>query len=217
MIVQLTGTLVEVTATHVVLDVQGVGYELGVSGATSSSLPQVGTPGVTLLTRMLVREDSLTLFGFASREERALFDRLCAISGVGPKLALSVLSTFTPNQLAGVVAAEDAGMMATVPGVGKKLAGRLLLELEGVFAKDPTLLGLATAAALPMRGGAGTVAVAPAASGPSGLEADVAGALLAMGFTSEEASLALEGYEEAGCTTTKAALEYALKRLGRRS
>lgn len=213
MIVQLTGTLVELTASHVVLDVAGVGYELGVSAVTASSLPEVGTPGVTLLARLLVREDSMTLFGFSTREERALFDRLCAISGVGPKLALSVLSTFSPSQLAGVVVAEDAGMMATVPGVGKKLASRLLLELEGVFAKDPTLVGLATAASLPTR--AGISAPAPAAG--SGVEADVTAALLAMGFTGEEATLALEGYEQAGATSTKAALEYALRRLGRRS
>ena len=213
MIVQLTGTLVEFTASSVVLDVHGVGYELGVSAVTASSLPETGTPGVTLLTRMLVREDSMTLFGFSSREERSLFDRLCAISGVGPKLALSVLSTFTPSQLAGVVVAEDAGMMATVPGVGKKLASRLLLELESVFSKDPTLVSLASAASLPAHGG--VVAAAPAA-GP-GVDADVTAALLAMGFTGEEATLALEGHEEAGATSTKAAIQYALKRLGRRA
>ena len=212
MIVQLTGTLVEFAASSVVLDVHGVGYELGVSAVTASSLPETGTPGVTLLTRMLVREDSMTLFGFSSREERSLFDRLCAISGVGPKLALSVLSTFTPSQLAGVVVAEDAGMMATVPGVGKKLASRLLLELESVFSKDPTLVSLASAASLPARGG--VVAAAPAAG--SGVDADVTAALLAMGFTGEEATLALEGHEEAGATSTKTAIQYALKRLGRR-
>lgn len=213
MIVQLTGTLVEFTASTVVLDVHGVGYELGVSAVTASSLPEAGTPGVTLLARMLVREDSMTLFGFSSREERSLFDRLCAISGVGPKLALSVLSTFTPSQLAGVVVAEDAGMMATVPGVGKKLASRLLLELESVFSKDPALVSLASAASLPARGG--VVAAVPAAG--SGVDADVTAALLAMGFTGEEATLALEGHEEAGATSTKAAIQYALKRLGRRA
>ena len=211
MIVQLTGTLVELTASVAVLDVAGVGYELGISSVTASTMPEVGTPGVTLLTRLIVREDAMTLFGFSSREERALFDRLCAISGVGPKLALAVLSTFTPSSLAGVVVAQDASMMATVPGVGKKLASRLLLELESVFAKDPTLVSLASTASLPERG----AIAAPAAAG-SGVEADVTAALLAMGFTSEEATLALEGYDEAGATTTKAALSYALKRLGRR-
>lgn len=213
MIVQLTGTLIELTASHAVLDVGGVGYELGISAVTAGSLPEVGTPGVTLLARLQVREDAMTLFGFSTREERSLFDRLCAISGVGPKLALSVLSTFTPSQLAGVVVANDAGMMATAPGVGKKLAGRLLLELEGVFAKDPTLVSLATAASVPSKSGI----VAPTPVGVSGVEADVTAALLAMGFTGEEATLALDGYEQSGATTTKTALEYALKRLGRRS
>ncbi len=213
MIVQLTGTLVELTASVAVLDVSGVGYELGISSVTAASMPEVGTPGVTLLTRLVVREDSMTLFGFSTREERALFDRLCAISGVGPKLALAVLSTFTPSALAGVVVAQDSSMMSSVPGVGKKLASRLLLELESVFAKDPTLVSLAGAASVPARGTISAVA-APAGAG---VAEDVTAALLAMGFTSEEATLALEGYEEAGATTTKAALSYALKRLGRRS
>ena len=209
MIVQLTGTLVELSPSHAVLDVAGIGYEMGVSAVTAAELPGVGTPGVTLLTRLLVREDSLTLFGFSSREERALFDRLCAISGVGPRLALSVLSTFAPARLAGVVAAQDGAMMATVPGVGKKLAGRLLLELEGVFAKDIELVGLA-ATALP-----GASTPPPHASVASSVEADVTAALLAMDFTEQEAALALEGREDAGATSAKAALEYALRRLGR--
>ena len=102
MIVQLTGTLLEVLPLHVVLDVQGVGYELGVSATTAASLPPVGQSGVTILTRLIVREDAMDLYGFSSREERALFDRLVAISGVGPKLALAVLSTFT-----GLVLASD--------------------------------------------------------------------------------------------------------------
>lgn len=211
MIVQLTGTLVELSASNVVLDVGGVGYELGVSGVTAASLPEVGTPAVMLYTRMVVREDSMTLFGFASREERALFDKLCAISGVGPKLALSVLSTFTPVQLAAVVMADDASQMARVPGVGKKLANRLLLELESVFAKDPSLVSLAGTASFE------TQASAHATPLSGGVESDVVGALLAMGFTTEEATLALDGFEAAGCTDVKSALEFALKRLGRRA
>ena len=116
MIVRLTGTLVEVLPTHVVLDVNGVGYELGVSANTAASLPPTGEAGVTLLTRLIVREDAMELYGFSTREERALFDRLVAISGVGPKLALSVLSTFKPQELATVVATEDVGRMSQVSG-----------------------------------------------------------------------------------------------------
>lgn len=208
MIVQLTGTLLEVLPTHVVLDVGGIGYELGVSSSTAAALPQVGEAGVTILTRLIVREDAMDLYGFATREERALFDRLRAISGVGPKLALAVLSTFSPAQLATVVATQDIGRMAQVPGVGKRKGQRLLVELEGVFTKDAELRGLVgleqptltTAASAPV----------PAAS----VAAEATDALLSMGFSPQEAELALEGHEEAGATTIEKALSYALKRLG---
>lgn len=210
MIVMLTGTLAEVQASYAVLDVGGVGYEMGISANTASALPEVGTKGVTLFTRMVVREGAVDLFGFGSREERFVFDRLVGISKVGPKLALSVLSTFTPGALAGVVAAQDATRMATVPGVGKKTATRLLMELADVFAKDPMLRGLVESDSADVS----APATSPAATG--GVESDVFEALLSMGFTSQEAELALEGREEAGARTVEAALGYALRRLGRR-
>lgn len=209
MIVSLTGTLAELMPTVAVIDVNGVGYELGISATTASSLPSVGSSRVTLLTRMVVREGAVDLYGFASRDERTLFDKLVGISHVGPKLALSVLSTFTPGALAAVVLSDDVAGMSRVPGVGKKTASRLIMELADVFAKDPALRGLA-----------GSV---PAAQGPSSatpaassVVADVTEALLSMGFTSQEAGLALEGHEEAGATTVEAALGFALRRLGRR-
>lgn len=207
MIVSLTGTLAEVLPSTVVLDVGGVGYELGVSASTSSSLPPVGTQRVTLLARMVVRESAVDLYGFSSREERALFDRLVGVSGVGPKLALSVLSTFTPAGLATVVSSQDAKAMATVPGVGKKTASRLLMELADVFSKDPSLRGLA---------GVQEPARAKAAAPASSVLADATEALLSMGFSPQEAELALKGHEEAGATTVEAALAYALRRLGGR-
>lgn len=206
MIVQLTGTLVEVLPTHVVLDVGGVGYELGVSSSTAAALPQAGEAGVTVLTRLIVREDAMDLYGFATREERALFDRLVAISGVGPKLALSVLSTFSPAQLATVVATQDIGRMAQVPGVGKRKGQRLLVELEGVFAKDAELRGLV--------GFEQPSLSTVAASQASSVVAEATDALLSMGFSPQEAELALEGYEEAGATTIEKALSFALRRLG---
>lgn len=206
MIVQLTGTLVEVLPTHVVLDVGGVGYELGVSSSTAAALPQVGEAGVTVLTRLVVREDTMDLYGFATREERALFDRLVAISGVGPKLALSVLSTFSPAQLATVVATQDISRMAQVPGVGKRKGQRLLVELEGVFAKDAELRGLV---------GLEQPSLTVAASAPAtSVVAEATDALLSMGFSPQEAELALEGHEEAGATTIEKALSFALRRLG---
>lgn len=208
MIVQLTGTLVEVMPTYAVLDVGGVGYELGISSLTAAELPQVGSAGVTLLTRLVVREDSMELFGFARREERALFDKLVAVSGVGPKLALSVLSTYTPAALATIVATSDTNRLAQVPGIGKRKAQRLLVDLEGVFQKDAELRALAgTTDPLSL-----TSDAAPAAS--QGFLAEAEAALLSMGFTPQEAGLALEGCEEAGVTTVEKALGYALKRLG---
>jgi Holliday junction DNA helicase RuvA len=205
-IVQLTGTLVEVLPTHVVIDVGGVGFQLGVSSITAGALPPVGEAGVTILTRMIVREDAMELYGFATREERALFDQLRAIVGVGPKLALSALSTFTPAQLAQVVTTQDITRMAQVPGVGRKKASRLLVELSDVFSKNAELRGLvglsdpSTQAALP-------TAV------PS-VDADAGDALLSMGFTPQEVELALEGHDEAGATTIEKAVAYALRRLG---
>ena len=205
MIVQLTGTLVEVMPTHAVIDCRGVGYELGISALTAQALPAVGTSGVTILTRLIVREDAQELYGFATREERALFDQLRAISGVGPKLALAVLSTFTPAQLATVVVTQDAGRRAQVPGVGKKKASRLLVELSDVFSKNielKQLVGLTDALPAPKE----TVRDVPAQ--------EAADALLSMGFTSAEVALALEGAAEAGIASTKDMLSYALRRLG---
>lgn len=208
MIVQLTGTLVEVLPTHIVLDVGGVGFELGVSSTTAASLPHVGESGVTVLARMVVRDGSMELYGFATREERALFDQLRAITGVGSKLALSVLSTFSPAVLAQIVTTQDTARMAQVPGVGRKKASRLIVELSDVFSKDAELRGLVgltapSDASLPLSAGA-----------LAGVEADATEALLSMGFTSQEAELALEGHAESGAVTVEQVLAYALRRLG---
>lgn len=206
MIVQLTGTLLEALPSRVVLDVGGVGFELGVSSTTAAQLPPVGESGVTLNVRMIVREDAMELYGFASRDERALFDQLRAISGVGPKLALSVLSTFSPAALAQVVTTQDAGRMAQVPGVGRKKASRLIVELSDVFSKSAELRGLV--------GLTEPSSVPGVAAGPAGVEAEATEALLSMGFTSQEASLALEGHAESGAATIEQVLAYALRRLG---
>lgn len=204
MIVQLRGTVVESTLSSAVLDVGGVGFELGVSGTTAAGLPPVGAEAL-LFVRMVVREDAMTLFGFATREERALFDHLVAVSGVGPRLALSVLSTFTVPELYTVVMTEDAKRMATVPGVGKKTAQRLILELKSTFAKDKSLSGLT--AALPDQ-----LPLASASAHPTA-RADAQAALLSMGFTPQEAELALAGYDD-DQTSTEDMLTGALKRLG---
>lgn len=202
MISQLRGTLLEATAAAVVLDVSGVGFELGVSGATTVMLPQIGKE-CRLYTRMQVREDAMTLFGFATKEERAMFDRLVSITGVGPRLALAVLSKYSVSQLYSIVMAEDEKSMSSVSGVGKKTAQRLILELKSVFAKDKGFVPSDAPASLPF----GAVAT------PSDTSLDDArAALLSMGFSPQEAELALEGFD--GSMRVEDLLAGALKRLG---
>ena len=128
MIAQLRGTLVEATLSQAVIDVSGIGFEVGISGLTAAALPALGEE-VCLFTRMRVGQDAVAVFGFATREERTVFDRLVAVATVGPRLALAVLSKYSASQLYSIVMAEDAAAMAAVPGVGKKKAQRLILEL----------------------------------------------------------------------------------------
>lgn len=202
MIAQVRGSLEEASLSSVVVDVGGVGFELGVSGITAASLPALGQE-VRLYTRMQVREDAWSLFGFATKEERTLFDHLVSVSGVGPKLALSVLSKFRVAELYTVVVTEDVKRMQSVPGVGKKTAQRLILELQSTFAKDKSLSGISDE--LPDQ--------LPLAPRDNGALADANAALLSMGFTPQEAELALAGYDESQATTEKM-LQGALKRLG---
>ena len=135
-----------------------------------------------------------------------MFDRLVAVSGVGAKLALSILSKFSVGQLYSVVMAEDDKGMATVPGVGKKTAQRLILELKGAFAKDRSLAGTSIDTTLPLSFGA-------SAAGASSALEDARAALLSMGFTPAEAELALDGYDGESMRVEDL-LASALRRLG---
>ena len=206
MIVTLTGTLTEALPTVCVIDAGGVGFELGISNTTAASLPEVGTENVKLYVRMVVRESTVELYGFSTREERTMFDKLVNVSGVGPKLALSVLSTFTVSALIGVVSAGDKKGMSRVPGVGAKTASRLIMELADVLAKNPELRALATA-------DAGTQPAKLEFGTNAHKEAEEA--LLSMGFTPQEAELALDGADDGA--DTSALLSYALRRLGGRN
>ena len=203
MISQLHGIVLEASPSQVVIDVSGIGFELGISGITAAQLPALGDE-VRLYTRMQVREDACTLFGFTTAEERTMFDRLVAVSGVGPRLALAVLSTFTTSQLYSIVMAEDDKNMATVPGVGKKTAKRLILELKSVFVKDKGFV--------PVDIGAVPVAAAASARSSSALD-ECREALLSMGFSPQEAELALDGYDGRDMRVEEL-LSSALKRLG---
>jgi len=130
MIYRLRGQLAEKDTEGVVMDVGGVGYRASTSMTTLRALPPIGEECV-LHTRMVVREDAMLLFGFADRTERAAFDALTAVSKVGPKLALSILSAMGPQEVAEAVGRGDAIKLASVPGLGKKTAERLVLELRG--------------------------------------------------------------------------------------
>lgn len=202
MIAQLSGTLLEATPTQAVVDAGGVGFELGISGTTAAALPAPGS-AVSLYTRFRLANDAMALYGFATREERTMFDRLIAVSSVGPRMALSVLSRFTVGELYAVVMAEDAKAMATVPGVGKKTAQRLILELKGTLAKDASLAG----AAVPVAG------QLPLSAAGADVLGDARAALLSMGFSPQEAELALDGYDGQSMRVEEL-LGAALKRLG---
>ena len=134
MISHLKGTLADKGIDHVVVDVGGVGLRVTVSLQTLAELPPVGGP-VQLLTQMIVREDALTLYGFLTAEERSAFELCLTVQQVGPKLAMSILSSLTPQELAQAVGAEDVARLQRIPGVGKKTAERLALELRDKFDK----------------------------------------------------------------------------------
>jgi holliday junction DNA helicase RuvA len=142
MINRLRGQLVEKDIEGVVIDVAGVGYRASASASTLRALPPIGEECV-LHTRMVVREDAMLLFGFADRGERVAFDSLMAVSKVGPKLALAILSALSPQEIAESVGRGDVVKLASVPGLGRKTAERLVLELRGknLAAFDPGILG----------------------------------------------------------------------------
>jgi Holliday junction DNA helicase RuvA len=193
MIGRLTGTLLEKMPPQVLLDVGGVGYEIDVPMSSFYNLPAVGER-VTLVTHFVVREDAQQLYGFLSLKERVAFRELIRISGVGPKLALSVLSGMSADELAQCIVMQDAGQLTRVPGIGKKTAERLLLELKGRLAD-----------ALPQVGGVSVGA---------GVTHDALGALLALGYSDKEALPALKQLSEG--LSLEESIRQALKLLARK-
>jgi Holliday junction DNA helicase RuvA len=170
MIGRLAGTLVAKAPPQVVLDVHGVGYELDVPMSTFYNLPALGEP-LVLLTQFVVREDAQLLFGFLTAAERATFRELTRISGVGPRTALAILSGLSVAELAQAVARQEGARLVKVPGIGKKTAERLLLELKGRLGPE--------------------IAPAPLAAADEA-QADITQALLALGYNEREALAALK-------------------------
>lgn len=169
MIGRLTGILLEKNPPQVVIDVGGIGYEVDVPMSTFYNLPASGEK-VSLLTHFVVREDGQFLYGFASHEERYAFRQLIKISGIGARMALAVLSGLSVNDLAQAIARQEVGRLVKVPGIGKKTAERLLLELKGKLAD-----------ALP------STAFALEDS-----QHDILNALLALGYNDREAATAMK-------------------------
>ena len=193
MIAFLEGTIAGKTPTSAYINVGGVGFDVGMSQSSLSKLPANGER-VLVHTYLQVRDDGMSLYGFTSLEEKALFEKLITVSGIGPKVALDALSSYAPDQLANLIAAQDVAAVQRIPGIGKKTASRIILELKGsldqgiggLFAEDERTVNKAMEGA--------------------------AEALLSMGFTTAEIDLALKGAPEDGSESTL--LQYALKKLG---
>lgn len=193
MISFIKGTLVASDIEGAIIEVNGIGYRVAMSYNSLAKLGQVGS-SVQVLTYLYVREDALVLYGFASDEERSLFEKLITVSGIGPKVALSALSQFEAAELISAIVSQDVSAVQKIPGVGKKTASRIVLELKDALGQAE--LGPLFTAAKPQ---------------PQSVDATT-DALLSMGFTSAEAELALKGAPaEAGESEL---LRYALKRLG---
>jgi holliday junction DNA helicase RuvA len=188
MISFLEGELVDKGVGRVVLDVAGVGYELVIPTSLLAALPPVGERA-RVQTRLVVREDSMTLYGFASPDERELFDLLTGVSGVGPKVALAFLSSLKPEALRRAVSSGDADALTVVPGVGKKVAQRVVLDLRERLGGDAEIIAI----------------------GPL---ADVRDALLALGLTPIEASQVLADIDPEGKAPDDL-LREALQKVGR--
>ncbi|NRR32569.1 Holliday junction branch migration protein RuvA [Oxalobacteraceae bacterium] len=170
MIGRLSGVLLEKNPPQLLVDCGGVGYEVDVSMSTFYNLPGVGEK-VVLFTHQAIREDAHLLFGFGNAEERAVFRQLIKITGVGARTALSILSGMTISDLAQAVTLQESGRLMKVPGIGKKTAERLLLELKGKLGAD---IGAGGAHAVPDS------------------QSDILNALLALGYSDKEALLALK-------------------------
>jgi Holliday junction DNA helicase RuvA len=169
MIGKLSGILGDKNPPQVLVDCNGVGYEVQVPMSTFYNLPGVGDK-VSLLTHFVVREDAQILYGFETQAEREAFRQLIKISGVGPRTALSVLSGMSVGELAHAVTLQEAGRLIKVPGIGKKTAERLLLELKGKLGAD---IGVSTAHT-------------------SDAQVDILQALLALGYSDKEAAVSLK-------------------------
>lgn len=190
MIAQVTGRLTARSSGSCIIDVGGIGLRIAMTTGSLAHLPAVGDD-VTVFTHLQVREDDLSLYGFENLDERELFEKLIGVSGIGPKVALSILSALDPAALRDAMLREDAALIATVPGIGKKTAQRLIIELKDRL---------------------GDLGGGVRHRTDDGTSAATSDALASMGFSAGEIAAALKGYD--GPDDAQSLLRYALKRLG---
>ncbi|MBI4876693.1 MAG: Holliday junction branch migration protein RuvA [Acidobacteria bacterium] len=185
MIASLRGTLIEKHPNQAIVDVGGVGYDLTIPISTFSALPETGQP-VELRVHTHVREDAIALFGFASADEKALFEKLITVGGIGPKLAVTILSGLATPELVAAIRGGQVDLLVRIPGVGKKTAERLVLELR------EKLEGMAGAAPPP--------AGQPAATVLSAIDQDVLSALMNLGCNRPAAEAAIRKARAGGAS-----------------
>nr|WP_218952891.1 Holliday junction branch migration protein RuvA [Pseudomonas sp. BMW13] len=186
---RLRGTLAEKQPPHLLLDVNGVGYELEVPMTTLYRLPAQGET-VTLHTHLMVREDAHLLYGFYEKRDRELFRELIRLNGVGPKLALALMSGLEVDELVRCVQAQDTAALTKVPGVGKKTAERLLVELKDRFKAWESIPAIAPLVVEPQL-----------AQAVSSAENDAVSALISLGYKPQEASRAVAAVKEDGMSS----------------
>jgi Holliday junction DNA helicase RuvA len=195
MIGQLRGNLVHKQPPGLVVDVHGVGYELEAPMTTFYDLPEVGQ-GVTLFTHLVVREDAQLLYGFSRVGQRDLFRSLLKVNGVGPRVALAILSGMTADEFSACVAEQDAARLTRVPGIGRKTAERLVMEMRDK---------LQTAG--------GETFTVPAADAPRDPVGEAVSALIALGYKPPEASRAVRGVTDAGSLSSEEIIRLALRNI----
>jgi Holliday junction DNA helicase RuvA len=192
MIAGLRGIAYETENESVLVDVGGVIYRVGTSSTTLGELT-LGTE-IYLHTRMIVREDQMALYGFLTREEVVLFDLVMGVTGIGPRIACAILSRFTPDRLHAALADEDITLLATVPGIGRKTAARMIVELKG---------------RLPELGGS-----IPGSLPRNSADAEAVEALKALGYSPAEANIAIASLPRSESATVEERIIEALKSLG---
>jgi len=195
----LKGTLVEIGPQHVVLDVRGIGFYIIVPYSVTSKLPSAGNE-VRLYVYLNVRQDSMELYGFLNREDKLLFEKLISVSGIGPKAAISMLSVLSSTQLALAIATGDVKALSSAPGIGKKTAQRIILELREKIDREAV---------------ESSPSVADEAVAAQGVQKEALQALMALGYQAVEAQRAVDMVKDQA-QDTATVVKLALKALDRR-